>query len=88
MDAEESEGAEADTLEVVFRRPVEIGGTSYDRIALRAPTWGEMKGALKNGVLEASTWLASMLGGVPVQALNKLDARDGAKIDRFFARFS
>jgi hypothetical protein len=47
-----------------------------------------MKAALKQGGIEASTWLASTLGHIPIPALNKLDARDGAIIDRFFARFS
>ena len=75
-------------LELTFRQPIEQGGKTYTSISCRGPTWGEMKGALKNGSIEASTWLANMLGGCPIPVLNKLDARDGAVIDRFFARFS
>lgn len=76
-----------DELEISFRTPVEHAGVTYAAITLRKPTWGEIKGGLKQGSIEAATWLASMLGKVPVPALNKLDARDGRLIEGYFARF-
>jgi hypothetical protein len=83
------EGADdGDTLHLTFRKPLVVGEKTYTEIDCQAPTWGEMKAALKQGGIEASTWLASTLGHIPIPALNKLDARDGAIIDRFFARFS
>ncbi len=78
-----------DTLSFTFRKPVEHAGKTYAAISVdRAPMWGEMKGAYKSGSIEASTWLASTLGGIPIPALNKLDARDGALIDKFFSSFT
>lgn len=76
-----------DHLTVTLARPVEFGGQTYEALALREPTAGEMAQFLKLEGAESDILAVSLVAGVPKGAVEKINARDLLRAARFIGGF-
>jgi hypothetical protein len=93
MENNTSEETPATVLEeektIPLRKPVEIGGITYDHLDLREPNAKELAEATKAGNdVEQAIWLISRIAKVPRAAIEKLCQRDLKESSDFFARFN
>jgi hypothetical protein len=78
-----------DEKTITLRKPVDLGGITYDHLDLREPTAKELADASKAGNdVEQAISLISRIAQVPRGAIEKLRQRDLKEASDFFARFN
>lgn len=77
-----------DTLVLGLKKPVIIGGKSYETLALREPNAMEMRkaAAAESGIAQ-TMMLCQMVAGVPMMVVEQMTTTDIRRADAFFARF-
>lgn len=74
-------------LVIVLRKPVEFGGSTYDKLTLREPTAGQMLEWDKVSGREADVKAVAVVSGVPEPAVRLIGTRDLGKAANYISRF-
>lgn len=78
-----------DEKTITLRKPVELGGVTYDKLDLREPTAGELdKASRATSDVGAAILLISIIAKVPKGAIEGLCQRDLKECSDFLASFA
>jgi hypothetical protein len=78
-----------DEKTIVLRKPVTLGGVTYEKLDLREPTAGELAKATKaGGNVDVAIALISLIAKVPRGAVEGLSQRDLQEASDFLGSFT
>ena len=80
-----------DELEIVFRKPIQVGKETYERIVLQEPEARHIaafeKAAPKIGNVDATVMMISAIAEVPKPVIDRMKSRDLTKAQEYLAHF-
>lgn len=79
--------ADAETLTIDLRQPVEHDGATYGKLSLRPPTAREYLDMMKLTGMASANLAVSMIAGLPLAAVEKVGVRDINAAAKFLNRF-
>jgi len=89
MDSQNQIAEMPDEKTITLRKPVTLGGVTYEKLDLREPTAGELAKATKaGGNVDVAIALISLIAKVPRGAIEGLSQRDLQEASDFLGGFT